>query len=307
MTACSPGYPSPCKPDYERLSSGTRTPGRCSDGVRGDSKRGRRVPLPEPVVRPLCRSGRYPSLGPILEQQQLVASHAVITVEGGRYGVTSFGSRAVPDAVGRSWGVHSSLDTIAEELRFATPRLLAIASTESEVDHVVEDLQAAFSMARIICYQIGSLDHELDRLADQVVRDAATLAAEDVAHALGEFRAATAEGLAVEGPDVIEAIERGDVVAVLVHDDVDDDRSRDGDRLVDIALTKALAAGIQVTMIPGVDERRGPAGGLGGIVGGARVGATAAIDDEHLSIDMAAESGTGDLGGAERATGLEIA
>ena len=159
----------------------------------------------------------------------------------------------MPDAAGRSWGVHSSLDTIAEELRFATPRLLAIASTESaaEVDTIVEFLQTAFPMARIICYQLENLDDELNRLADQVVRDAATLAAEDVAHELGAFRAASAEGLAVEGPDVIEAIDRGDVIAVLAHDDIDDDRSHDGDRLVDIATAKALAAGIRVTMIPG--------------------------------------------------------
>ncbi len=239
----------------------------------------------DPIVKPICRHGRYPALGPVVEQHQLVSSHAVITVDDDRYGVTSFGSVAVPDAIGRSWGVHSSLETIVEELRFATPRLLVIASTDRDTDAVVEHLQVAFPLARTVCYQSEDLDEDLDSLADRVVRDAATLAAEEVAHELGAFRAATAEGLAVEGPDVIDALDRSDVVAVLVHDDIDDDRRRDGDRLVDITLAKALARGIRVTMIPGVDERRGPEGGLGAIIGGARVGATAAVDDEQLVLD----------------------
>ena len=220
----------------------------------------------EPIRRWVCRVGSYPSLGPVLEEHQLVASHAMVTVENGEYGVTTFGSVAVPDAEGRSIGVTGSLDLLVEELRFAPPRLLAVAGAEGELGEIEERLVEAFPESRLTVYPVADLDRSLDALADRLVRDAATLAAEAVAHELGVFRAAAAEALVVEGPEVMEALLAGELSAVLAHDDVDDDRRHGEDRLVDAVVATALADRVPVTMIPGVDEDRGPKGGLGGIV-----------------------------------------
>ncbi len=222
----------------------------------------------DPIRMPVVRVGHHPSLGPILEQHQLVAPHVVITVEDGQFGVTSFGSRAMPDEPGRSLGIASSVDAVVEQLRFAPPRLLALAGPADQLAGLDERLRSAYPSTRIARYPLADLDRSLDDLADQVVRDAATVAAEDTAHELGAYRAAAAEGLTVEGAAVIDALDIGTATAVLVHDDLTDERVWHGDRLVDAVVARAVAAGVRITMIPDVDVSRGPSGGIGAILGG---------------------------------------
>ncbi|MEZ5230904.1 MAG: hypothetical protein R2710_30785 [Acidimicrobiales bacterium] len=226
--------------------------------------------IEEPLRHDVARSGEVLSLGTLVEYSQFSSPHAVVTIEDDMFGVTSFGSVDVPgggahDAVGPV-AVSQSVHTAIEQLGFVEPTLLALVGTGDQLERYAANFSDAFPHAWVQHYATDDLDDQLVDISDQIVRDAQSRAAETLTLELAQFRAARDAGRVVEGPPVLDAVRRGGVATLLVHDDADDDRMVDGDRLVDHITHSAARNNVPLRMIPNLGDGRGPAEGLGAVL-----------------------------------------
>lgn len=224
--------------------------------------------IEEPLRFDVVRSGSASSFGTLLEHHQFSAPHAVVTVEDDVFGLTSFGSVAVPDADHGPVAINESVVHTIDQLRFIEPKLLALVGTRAEIDDVAPLFNDAFPHCWIQHYPTADMDTDLMTISDQIVRDAQTRAAETLTHDLAQFRAARDAGLTVEGDEVLSCLRDGRAASVLVHDDPTDGRLSGEDRLIDAVVHAAILEGVRTIMIPAIPAQQGPVDGLGVILRG---------------------------------------
>lgn len=223
-------------------------------------------PLTDPLHRDAIRFGGVPSLGTLVEASQMMPPHAVVTQEGGIYGLTTFGSSFVRPEEFASAQSFDEFSSLLEVLAFVRADQIMVAGRSVEARALVDELADAFPMANVEWIDLP-LDAD-EALAEQIVRNAASLGSERISYELGVFRAARASGMTVEDDAVLPAIEDGLVGTVLLHDDPDDDRHRGNERLVDLVSARTIVTATRLVMIPAVGDENGPAGGIGGVLEG---------------------------------------
>ena len=221
--------------------------------------------IEEPLRFDVARSGNVLSLGTLIEYSQFSAPHVVATIEDDVFGLTSFGSVAVPDSDWGTVSVSESLLHAVEQLRFIEPRMLALVGAEQQLAKYSTSFSEAFPEVWIQHYPTDGIDADLREISDRIVNDARSRAAELLTHELAQFRAARDLGRAIEGGDVLRAMQQETVEALFVHDDPDDGRLHHNDRLVDHITHLAAAQGTSIRMIPDLAAGNGPAGGLGAL------------------------------------------
>jgi hypothetical protein len=222
------------------------------------------IGIDDPFTADVARFGQAPSLGPILEVRQMVAPHTVVTIEDDVYAVTDFGSES---RASDQHLVFEARDLLAEHLRSSRSRMMALIGTEDAIESEIDQLRNGLAAVRFVTYPTNDIDGDLASLADQVVRDAASLAAELRTHELAHFRQARIAGQAVEGAAVLTALEDGTAQRVLVHDAIEVDFGS-SNRIADLVIATAIRTGVPVTMIPDVPADRGPREGIGAILEG---------------------------------------
>lgn len=243
----------------------------------------------EPLRFDVARVGNVSSFGTLLEYHQFSAPHAVVTVEDDVFGLTSFGSVAVPDDHRGPVAINETVAATVEQLRFIEPKLLALVGSADELDEVTPVFRDALPHCWIQHYPTSDIDSDLESISDQIVRDARSRAAESLTHELAQFRTARDLGLAIEGPDVLACIAEGRASAALVHDDPTDDRLSGEDRLIDAVVHSAIARGVRLTMIPAIPAEQGPEGGLGATLRGDApgLGSEQSLPDQRLAAGQA--------------------
>ncbi len=266
--------------------------------VDGTSRPWRFV-VDEPFVVDLARFGDVPTVGPLLEAHQLTVSHVVVTVENDAYGLTTFGAIEHEEneqtyGDGRSDSIFEAFDHLVEALEARSPELIALVGTASTIADTAHQLGRRLPPVAVNVYPTDDIDGDLLHIADQVVRDAASLAAERRTQEIGQFREARSAGQAVEGPATLAAVEAGAVRRVLVHDDLADQTASAGDttRFVDRLIREALLRDIPITMIPRVADGRGPRGGIGGILAAAHdptLDTVSAATDDDATVSAATD------------------
>jgi len=242
--------------------------------------------LEDPLAVDLARFGDIPSVGPVIEASQVTTPHAVVTVENDVYGVTSFGtvdstpvpSQGSPVQLDEP-AILEALDHLIEALRSSDVRLVALIGTEKAITDVQSRVQKELPLVRCNAYPTDDIDRDLLTIADEVVRDAATLAAERRTHELAHFRQARSAAQTQEGVPAVGAIEAGSAQRLLVHDDISVEEAAGVTRLADRAIVAAIRAHVPITMIPNVPEDRGPREGLGVIMNGHGTAAPASAAD----------------------------
>lgn len=257
--------------------------------------------LDDPLVVDLARFGDAPSLGPIIEASQVTASHVVVTIEDDVFGLTSFEtvtSQAIPvDGQEQPLAeplILEALDHVVDRLRSLQPRMVALMGAAVEISDVREYLQRELPSIRCNVYPSDDIDRDLLETADDIVKDAASLAAEQRTHELAHFRQARSAAQTQEGQAALGAIEVGSAQRLLVHDDVAASSEGDDGSMIDRVISAALRMHVPITTIPKVPADRGPKGGVGVItVGhGTAVPAEAAepVDRSELQlVDRAAQ------------------
>ncbi len=222
----------------------------------------RSLTIEEPLRFDVARTGSVYSFGTLLESDQSSAPHAVVTIEDDMFGLTSFGSVTGSDDGPVS--VCESVLTAIEQLRKLDPTALALVGSQDSLDRYAPSFAQALPMAWTQHYPTDDIDENLTEVSDAIVVDARTRAAELLTHELAQFRTARETGHAVEGLGVVELLDGDVITSLLVRDDPDDQRMIGDDRLVDVAVHRAVAKGTRVIMIPHLDDEQGPSGGLGG-------------------------------------------
>lgn len=247
--------------------------------------------LDDPLAIDLARFGDIPSLGPVVEAAQITVPHAVVTIEDDVFGVTSFGAIevGVDPTEGRTQpptepAILEALDHLVDSLRSSEVQLAALMGSEDDVLELQGHLQDALPLVRVNVYPTDDIDRDLLSTADEVVRDAASQAAEQRTHELAHFRQARSAAQTVEGAAAIGAIKAGEAQRLLVHDDLADTSDGGVTRLADRAIVAAIRARVPITMIPKVSADRGPNEGLGVIMRGSGVGVPVA-DPEPRSVE----------------------
>lgn len=218
----------------------------------------------DPFSADVACFGDVPSLGPLLEVDQVTASHVAVTVENDVFAVTSFGTVAMGSATDT---VFEAIDQLVARLRSLAPAMIALIGTASAIDSTATYLRKRLGAVRLTSYPTSDIDGDLASLADQIVRDAASLAAELQTHELAHFREARQAGQTAEGVDVLTALDNGSAQRLLVHDAVET-MSASSTRMVDRVIVEGVRQQIPVTMIPDIPEDRGPRGGIGAILEG---------------------------------------
>ncbi|MDZ7732612.1 MAG: hypothetical protein U5R31_05375 [Acidimicrobiia bacterium] len=193
--------------------------------------------MPEPPRSDVGIVADLPYLVPVLEWLQSVRPHAVLTLDHTSE-LVSFG--ATPDVGTDVPPEHHLVDTehesdLADRVREALPEgceLLAVLGPTERTATVGSLLRAALEVRGRSStppirdgdpHVFESYAPDTDVLADEVVRQVATLTAEHTVEVLGRFREAAARGHAVEtAPDVFAALREGAVTTLLVHDDPED-------------------------------------------------------------------------------------
>lgn len=264
----------------------------------------------EPPARDVGRMGALPSFGPVLEWEQAAVPHIVVLADrvgadlaaltsAGDERVTSVGPgdghdpelrRSVPGGWSqrryqqraenlweeRAKEVAQELAGLAEEIG---ARLIVVAGDVRAVQLLEKALPKG--VREVVRNVEGSraADGGLDELAEETVRLAATVAAEDTVACLRRLKEELGRegGLAVEGvEDTLAALAEARVDVLLVHDDPEDDRQAFfgpganlvatgpsplvdlavekpiSARLVDVAIRAALGTSAGVRMVPGV-------------------------------------------------------
>ena len=242
--------------------------------------------LEDPLAIDLARFGEIPSLGPIIEASQVTTPHVVVTIEDDVYGLTSFGTvDSTPAPVSDELAplpdppIFEALDHLVDALRSSHVRLVAMIGSGAAIEDVRNHLQLKLPLMLCNGYPTNDIDRDLLSIADDVVKDAASLAAERRTHELAHFRQARTAAQTREGAGAIAALEAGSAQRLLVHDDLGTDREADGSRPIDRAIVAAIRSNVPITMIPNVPDDRGPSEGLGVIVKGEGTAVPATASD----------------------------
>ena len=274
---------------------------------------------PEPPKRDLARVAPLPSIGTLLEWRQQSPAHVVVLAD--RRGADIVAVRYEQPEIERQvetpadepdlrksapggWSqrryqqrAENAWDATAEEVAAAVTKLakrvdarfIAVAG-DVRVVPMLRDALAPELQAKLVEVEGGrGQDGSDGAIAEQVVRCAATVAAEDTVAVLQKFREElgqhdrAADGVA----RTIEALQRAQVDILLVHDDPDDSRSvwfgpeavhvatdaatlkamgvdspQEG-RLVDVLIRSAFGTGAGVRIVP---SGGGPTDGAGAIL-----------------------------------------
>ncbi len=224
--------------------------------------------IPEPLTSDIVRVGNVPSLGSLVESAQMLPSHAVLTIDGDEIGMTTFDSRQDQSGESSNSERFGSLNHAIEALRFVNPAKLVLAGSKRDRGRLASAVLAVLPETWIDEHDPVEDQASFDALADDVVRSAAALRAEWTALELGRFRAAASANATVEDDQVVRSLRSGDVTSCLVHDDPDDVRLFEGDRMIDVVVALCLRDEVPLTMIPNVGPGRGPANGIGAITSG---------------------------------------
>jgi len=245
--------------------------------------------LEDPLAVDLARFGDIPSLGPIIEAAQVTSPHVVVTIEDDVYGITSFGavdSSSIDEASVIEPSIVEALDHLVEALRRANVRLVALMGTDEAIADVQGHVQSRLPTVQCNAYPTDDIDRDLLTIADEVVRDAASLAAERRTHELAHFRQARIAAQTQEGIAALGALNAGGAQRLLVHDDLTSDAGPGVSRVADRAIVAAIRAGVPITMIPNVPDDRGPKDGLGVIMAGHGNAVSSSMADPQLVSDV---------------------
>lgn len=231
--------------------------------------------LEDPLAADLARFGDIPSLGPIIEASQVTTPHVVVTIEKDVYGVTTFGTVSAAPAPARESPdqladpiILEARDHLVDALQASHVQLVALIGSDAEIADLQRHLQERLPLVRCNAYPTDDIDRDLLSIADEVLRDAASLAAERRTHELAHFRQARIAAQTQEGAAALGAIEAGGAQRLLVHDDFAVEEDAGVTRAADRAIAAAIRTNVPITMIPNVPEGRGPKGGLGVIMRG---------------------------------------
>jgi Bacterial archaeo-eukaryotic release factor family 2 len=273
---------------------------------------------PEPPARDAGWVAPLPRVGPLLEWAQAAIPHLVVLADRVGADIVAFSRRAAAHGAGGATvttvGEHTGADPYlrksnpggwsqrryqnrAENLWEQNARAVAdqvaslVDETGARLVVVAGDVRAVQLLREHLPAPVldlvreidgsrgpGAADAGLDQIADEVVKLAATVAAEDTVEFLRQFKQERGQrDLATEGiAATIGALAAARVDTLLVHDDPDDDRTawfgpepgmvageaatlsdmsvenpQEG-RLVDVAIRAAFATGAAVRMIPSV-------------------------------------------------------
>lgn len=225
---------------------------------------------------------------PLLEVAEVAVPHVVVVADDAAADVLAFGTHDVTepatvrfdDGESRFDGLVATLDSL---VRSMSAEILAVSGPAELVPDL---LDRARRVLPVSC-AIAAIDPDEADLADTVVRLASDRTARSTVEALQMFRFARTHGSTAEGvADTIDALARGVVRRLLVHDDPADlraawiaehprgialteptetDQSWVNVRLTDACLRSALLSGAEAHSIPG-HLGDGPTDGLGVIL-----------------------------------------
>lgn len=289
-------------PDVLATVARTLCPDRVNEGavclVANASGPGAAFQMADPVTMDVFRAGTVPSLGSLVESTLLLPSHAIITVSETGYSLASFGSVGIASSDLTTASNYESAGELLSALGFREAEMMVVVArgdvADDRIEGLIHELAATHPDALVTEGPRVGDGVLVESIADGVVVDAASLRAELITMELGRFRAARAEGAAVEEFDVLDAIKENRVSSILVHDDPEDHRAIGEDRIVDLVTSAALIRKLQITMIPDVPTERGPRGGIGAILSG-EANVTAAAKPEKA------------VGGASRVRSFDAA
>jgi hypothetical protein len=272
--------------------------------------------LPTPTTRDVVVWDELPRLGPLVEWRQREAPHVVVLVD--RTGADVFAIVGETEAIhedvqGDSAPIERNAPGGWSQKRYQQRAESSWQENAADVARVVEDLGDRVDAKVIVvagdvrAVELlrkalpGHLDEKVqvvggsrhpdgseDAVADDTVRCVATVVANETATLLAKFREELGQrDRAVNGPGpVLEALAKGQVGVLLVHDDPDDDRRvwfgpdplhagarrdvveamgvatpREG-RLVDVCLRAALGSGAGIRMVPDTRHLDGRVGAI---------------------------------------------
>jgi len=144
---------------------------------------------------------------------------------------------------------------VAELAGRVDARVIAVAGDVRARTLVLDDLPAT-AAERIVGLDAG----DADGIASEVVRQLATLVAEDVTELARSLHGADRNDRAtVDADEVMRALGAGRVEVLAVHDDGEDAPALDdGTRLVDAAIAGALRTDAGIVVVPDVAVLDGP-------------------------------------------------
>jgi hypothetical protein len=272
--------------------------------------------LPNPPTRDVVAWEPLPRLGPLVEWRQAELPHVVVLTD--RTGADVFGVVGDTEAVhedvqGDSAPIEKNAPGGWSQKRYQTRAESSWSENAADVARVVEetcdridaklvvvagDVRAVELLRKALPPSVDELvtvidgsrhaDGSEDAIAADTVRAVATVVARDTAALLAKFREEVGQhDRAADGPGpVLEALARGQVEVLLVHDDPDDNRTawfgpeplhvgarRDvveamgvaaptEGRLVDVALRAALGSGAGIRMVPDSRQLVGRVGAI---------------------------------------------
>jgi len=270
--------------------------------------------LPEPPKADRGWWSALPRVGPILEWNQSAIPHVVVLadrtgadiwvvddgevieqveVEGSadrdqltRVHAGGWSYRRYQQRAMNGWDTNAGevAEEVAKLADHTQARLVAVAGDDQAVHYLQEHLPGEVNdILQVIQHGARSPDGSIDQIADDVVKQAADVAARDTVDVLGTYKQELGQGdRAAEGPArALEALSRAQVETLLVHDDPEDDRTawfgpeavhvgsdratveamgtdqgREG-RLVDVAIRAALGTGAEIRIVPSTTAKDG--------------------------------------------------
>jgi hypothetical protein len=279
---------------------------------------GRRIvsELPNPPKRDVVAWAPLPRLGPLVEWRQAELPHVVVLID--RSGADVFGVVGETEAVhedvqGDSAPIEKNAPGGWSQKRYQTRAESSWSENAADVARVVEetcaridaklvvvagDVRAVELLRKSLPSRVDELvtvidgsrhaDGSEDAVAEDTVRAVATVVASETATLLAKFREELGQhDRAADGPGpVLEALARGQVEVLLVHDDPDDNRTawfgpdplhvgarRDvveamgvdapcEGRLVDVLLRAALGSGAGIRIVPDSRQLDGRVGAI---------------------------------------------
>ncbi len=239
------------------------------------------VESPDPPKRPHVKVGALPYLAPILEWRQNDVPHLVVSLADA---LSPAGEDAAADVEILPFSVvglddpivatsDQALHLVAELAEGRNIPLVIVVGPELVARSFATQLRRRVPIET----SIRTLSHpgdDLDGLADDIVRAAATERAVETVRRIREFRFERSHANVAEGAtSTMRAVASGSPRMVLVHDDPSDHRtvlSSTMDqpvRLVDAVIAAALFHGIDVHIMPAIDD--GPRQALGAVLSNA--------------------------------------
>ncbi len=243
------------------------------------------VDLPDPPATDVVHVGALPYVTPLVAWYQTLVDHAVVRLDADPVRIDVFPASGEPagyeldDTV-----VTSDHAAVADGLAatvVATGVELVLLVGGAEVlgavgDRMTTEVPTSVRVLTVAADEVPGVDE----LADRTVREVADHVARRTVERLRRFRFDRSHDLVVEGAaPTLNALHRGLVEVLIVHDDPLDDRVAsfvDGEpvlatppgdgRLVDVAVAVAMRDGVTIETIPSVPEERGPIGGIGGLL-----------------------------------------